>query len=113
MKPLCGALLVLLLTACSAGTPIQVTNRSTIPLHEVAVSGSGFSTPVATILPPGETRTVRVDPQGESGVAVSFRAGDRKFSLPEQGYFEGNGLYAVKVAVLVDYSVSVDGTTKY
>lgn len=112
MKRLCTALL-LLLTACSAGTPIQVTNRSAIPLHEVTISGSGFSAPVATVLPPGETREVRVEPRGESGVAITFRAGDRRFSLPEQGYFEGNGSYAVKVVVQVDHSVSVDGTAKH
>lgn len=106
MKRLCAALLFLLLSACSAGTPVQIVNRSQTPLHDVRVSGAGFSVPVAPVLVP-ESRTVRVDPRGESGIAVSFRAEERGFALPEQGYFEGTGPYSVSVVVQPDHSVSV------
>lgn len=107
MKRGCAALLFLLLSACSAGTPVQIINRSQTPLHDVRVSGAGFSVPVAPVLAPGEIRTVRVDPRGESGIAVSFRARERGFALPEQGYFEGTGPYSVSVVVQPDHSVSV------
>ncbi len=103
---------VFLLAACSKGTPIHVTNQSPVPLERLSVSGTGFSATVAEILPPGETRTVRVDPRGESGVIVSFQARGTPVTVPEQGYFEGNGIYAVYVVVKPDHSVSVSARTR-
>ena len=107
MKHFCIAFLLLLLAACSSGTPVQVTNQSATPLQEVRIAGTGFSVPVAEVLAPGQSRTVRVEPRGESGIAVSFRTGERAVAWPEQGYFEGGGNYAVKVVVQPDHSVSV------
>lgn len=99
----CAAALV----ACSSGTPIAITNHSSMPLHDVNITGSGFSQAVAATLAPGETRVVRVRPKGESGLGISFVAGARRVAHAEKGYFEGNGFYSVKVVVQQDLSASV------
>ena len=101
---ICAAALV----ACSSDTGVEVSNRSSMPLHDVRVTGSGFAQSVAATLAPGETRIVRVRPKGESGLGISFVAGSRRVAHAEKGYFEGNGFYSVKVVVQQDLSASVE-----
>nr|WP_143029003.1 hypothetical protein [Massilia sp. PDC64] len=92
------AFVVALLFGCSQGVAMTITNRSGQALHDVAISGSGFSQHIASI-PAGETMTLRVHPKGETGVAIGFERGGKKFSYTESGYFEASGY---KVAITVD-----------
>jgi hypothetical protein len=86
------------LLGCSSGVPIAITNQSGQALHNVTVSGSGFQQHVSSI-PAGETATLHVHPKGESGVAIRFDLGAKKFSYVENGYFESKGY---KVEIVVD-----------
>lgn len=90
--------IVALLFGCSQGVPIAITNQSGRALQNVTVSGSGFSQHLSSI-PAGETATLRVHPKGETGVAIGFERGGKKFSYAESGYFEASGY---KVAITVD-----------
>jgi hypothetical protein len=92
------AFVVALLLGCSQGVPIAVINQSGRALQNVTVSGSGFNQHIASI-PAGETVTVRVHPKGETGAAIGFELGGKKFSYPESGYFEASGY---KVAITMD-----------
>jgi hypothetical protein len=87
-----------LLLGCSQGVPIAITNQSGRVLQDVTVSGSGFNRHISSI-PAGKTATLRVDPKGETGVAIAFDLGGQKFSYVENGYFEASGY---KVAITVD-----------
>ena len=109
MRHLLPLLVVLLgLAACeTTSTSLSVTNRAAVPLEQVTVSGPGFQQSLGAIAP-GGTATVEVRPSGESGVGISFIAGDQSVSLPLQGYFEGGGGYAVTVVVSPDLEVAVD-----
>jgi hypothetical protein len=42
---------------------------------------------------------LHVDPKGETGVAITFNLGDKRFSYAEDGYFESEGY---EVAITVD-----------
>jgi hypothetical protein len=101
---ICAAALV----ACSSGTAVEVSNRSSTVLHDVRITGSGFEQSVAAMLAPRETRIVRVRPKGESGLGISFVAGSRRVAHAEKGYFEGNRFYLVKVVIRSDLSASVE-----
>jgi hypothetical protein len=90
--------LMVCLLGCSQGVPIAITNQSGRALQNVAVSGSGFNQHISSI-PAGQTTTLRVHPKGETGVAIAFDSGGKKFSYAENGYFEANGY---KVAITVD-----------
>jgi hypothetical protein len=92
------AFVAALLFGCSNGVPIAITNQSGRVLQDVTISGAGFNRHISSI-PAGETVTLRVHPQGETGVAIGFDLGAKKFSYAENGYFEANGY---KVAVTVD-----------
>ena len=92
------AFVATLLFGCSQGVPMAITNRSGQALQNVTVSGSGFSQHIASI-PAGETVTLRVHPKGETGVAIGFEQGEKKFSYAGSGYFEASGY---KVAITVD-----------
>jgi hypothetical protein len=99
-------LVTALVTGCGASTPIEVTNKSSETIRNIRLSGPGFATTVAD-LAPGESSTVRVDPKGEAGLAMSFDADTRHIESPEKGYFESG--YYVSATVQKDFKVSVDG----
>lgn len=100
------------LAACSAGTPVTITNQSALPLESVVVFGSGFKEPIGRI-DPMQSASVRVQPKGETGLGISFRAGARLIEARPEGYFEGGGAYKVNVIVAPDLSTRVSGDLKY
>ena len=100
------------LSGCSTGIPVSITNQSASPIESVTISGSGFTKHVGTI-PSGRTESVRVQPIGESGMAVAFSSGSRQIRSRPQGYFEGSGPYEVSVVVAPDLSVRVNGDLRY
>jgi hypothetical protein len=87
-----------LLQGCSSGVPISIANQSGQALRNVTISGSGFRQHVS-LIPSGETTTLHVDPKGETGVAIAFNLGEKRFSYAEDGYFESDGY---QVAITVD-----------
>ena len=107
MRSIVLALAVACVVACSAGTAVQVENLSATTLHDVRLTGSGFEALLSKPLEPGESRRVNVQPTGETGVALSFRAGARRFEHGPQGYFEGKGRYTVRVVVHDDFASTV------
>ena len=100
-------LLVGLLSGCGPSTPIKVTNTSSETIRNVRLSGRGFESSIAA-LAPGQSETVRIDPKGEAGLAMSFDVGTRHVQTPEQGYFESG--YDVSATVKPDFKVDVDST---
>lgn len=95
------------LSACSGDTEVTVANHSAIELRDVAIAGSGF-THTFDRIEPGATVKAGVEPHGESGLSLRFKAGDRVVALSEAGYFEGGGAYKVAVEVRPDLSATVD-----
>ena|SRR4249919_1926920 len=100
-------LFALVLSACGSGTPVAFHNQSEHQLEAVELSGSGFKASLGTVAP-GKSRTVRVYPAGESGLAVTFLANGRRLSYKPYGYFEGGGSYKVSATVNRDLKVAVD-----
>ena len=101
-------LLACALTACVefAGARINILNGSSETLTDIVLTGTGFSERIES-LAPGDVATLRVKPTGESGLAVSFVARGERQEVDQQGYFEGNGHYQVRVEVRNDLSVTV------
>ena len=86
------------LYGCSYDIPIHIVNHSGQALRDVIVSGSSFQRRVASI-PAGETVTVYVDPKGESGAAIEFNMGQKRFSYAKDGYFDSDDW---EVEIVVD-----------
>lgn len=91
---------------CSRAPVVLVRNQSSQVLSNVVVSGAGFSERLG-ILPPGGEQTLRVRPQGDSGLRLAFEAGGRLVDSGGQGYFEAGGGYRVTVIVGTNLAVSV------
>jgi hypothetical protein len=83
---------------------IKVVNRSRENLENVKLEGSGFSQNLGT-LHAGESRWVTVHPSGESGVYVSFAAGEREYISDYSSYFENSGGYRVIVTISKDFEI--------
>lgn len=91
---------------CSRAPILTLANQSSLTLSNVVVSGTGFSERIAD-LPPGGEHRLRVRPQGESGVRLTFDAGTRQVDSGAQGYFEAGGGYRIRVIVGTNLNVSV------
>jgi len=87
LKSCVSAFAMIALIGCSSDIPISIANQSGQELRNVTISGSGFQQHVASI-PVGKTATLYVDPEGETGTAIAFDLGQKRFSYAEQGYFE-------------------------
>jgi hypothetical protein len=94
---LASAFAMAFLLGCSSKVPISITNESGHALRNVTVSGSGFRQNIS-LIPTGDTTTLYVVPKGESGVAVAFNLGEKRYSYAEDGYFEA-GHHEVAVTV--------------
>lgn len=117
MKPLwlsgsVSVVTALVLGGCSPSTPVTISNRATVPLEDLVISGSGFDQRVGTVAP-GQTVTVRVMPVGESGLSLAFHSGARPLRTPPQGYFEGGGNYKVSVVIASDLRATVNASFKW
>jgi hypothetical protein len=94
------------LTGCSDAPVITISNRASVAISNVVVSGSGFSARV-DVIPIGADHKLKVYPRGESGIRLAFDADGRHVNSEEQGYFESTGGYRVSVTVQPDMKVSV------
>lgn len=97
---------VLAWAGCSRETGMSVTNRSSVVITNIVVSGTGFSERIDS-LAAGAERRLSVHSRGDSGVRVAFDAGGRHIDVGEQGYFEAGGAYRVAVIVEPDLKVAV------
>jgi hypothetical protein len=97
---------------CSRATLITVVNEADVPLEDVLLSGSGFSTNVGSVAPHAQER-VLVSPRGESDLRVDFKARGRPISLGPDGYFEAGGRYVVTVTISPSLTVSVTSALVY
>ena len=99
-------LCVLALSACGSGASVKFKNQSDYKLEAVELSGSGFKASLGVVVP-GQSRTVKIYPSGESGLSVSLVANGQSYSYEPQDYFEGGGMYKVSATVDRDLTVSV------
>ena len=95
-----------LLCGCVSGVPVSVSNNSTVALHQVVVSGKGFSESVGSIAA-GATETIRIRPREETAVKVAFEADERRYSATTESTIENNDLYIVVVNVSADFTISM------
>ncbi len=92
---------------CSRAPVLTVRNDSSQTLSNVVVSGTGFSERIS-MLPSGVEHRLRVKPQGESGVRLTFDAGGQQVDSGIQGYIEPAGGYRVRVTVGTNLNVSIE-----
>jgi len=97
---------IVALAGCSRAPVVAITNRSSVTLSNVVVSGSGFSERIDSIAAGGVHR-ITIHPRGESGMRVAFDAGTQHEDSGERGYFEAGGGYRVSATVSTNLSVSV------
>lgn len=96
------------LAGCSGGAYVTISNNSRAKLENLVLSGSGFSKALGS-LEPGAKRDIRIQPEGESSLRVTFTANGASFDSKPAGYFEGGG-YRVDAEVKPDFEVEVTST---
>lgn len=104
--------LAFLAVGCSRGPRFTVVNRSAVVLDDVRLEYSGGSAPIGR-LSPGETRSVRITPRGESGLQIGFR--DPGGVVHEQKvdvYFETGYRGTLEIAIDQDLNVTWSGTLR-
>lgn len=96
------------LTACSKSPVVKVENQSSVTVSNVVVSGNGFSQTIRSIAP-GKTHQLTVLPAGETGVRLTFDAGEKRMDSGAQNYFEANSSY--RVHTVINSNLTVTTTT--
>jgi hypothetical protein len=94
--------------ACGRGPEFAVTNRSIGNVDDVRLEHSG-GTEVIGSLTPGETKSIRINPRGESHLKIDFR--DAQGSVREQVidvYFERG--YRGKLSLYIEQDLRVTWT---
>lgn len=97
---------IVALTGCSRAPFITITNRSTVTLSNLVVSGLGFSRQIDS-LAAGADYKFTVHSRGESGLRIVFDAGGQHIDGGDQGYFEAGNNYRVTAIISTNLSVSV------
>ena len=102
---LLGALLVavLALACCQHNTPASLRNDSALRLHDVHLSGPGFSVHPPT-LGPGEQHDLSVPARGEGALTLRFSAAGQLHAYGPVGYVEGGGLYRIDLRITPNLS---------
>jgi hypothetical protein len=86
------------LSGCSEAPFITLTNRSTVELSDIVVSGAGFSQRIDR-LAPGAHSDFTIHPDEQTGVRVTFLADGKRVERPESGYVRARGRYVVAVVI--------------
>jgi hypothetical protein len=94
------------LIGCSSGGQLVIVNEADVPLRDVVVSGTGFSTPVGTVEARSK-RQILIYPRGESGLRIVFNADGKAMAFEPQGYFEAGGSYRVIATVSPRLEVTI------
>jgi hypothetical protein len=104
-----GLLIWVVLFPSLFGLPlITLMNRSHIELRSVQIDGSGFSVRLPTLLP-DESKSITVEPQGESGVSISFQAEGKDLKTDNLSYVEPFGGYCVTIEIDPAFKITADG----
>ena len=98
--------------AYDAPPEIRILNRSGVDLQGIVLEGRGFRESIGN-LASGARLSVDVLPAGESSLQIEFKAQGRHFVEDDLTYIEPQGGYWVKLTILEDYSVDVDGGFRY
>ena len=77
-----------LLSACSQGADLTITNHSGVMLENVVAAGSEIVIRVGDIRDGSNWKGV-IYPRGKSGLSLKFDADGHHVESPEVGYFEG------------------------
>ncbi len=93
-------------SGCSKSPVVTIENQSSLTVSNVVVSGTGFTEKLDTI-DPGKTRQIMVRPKGETGLRLSFDAGNKHVDSGSQDYFEGNGSYRVHAIIETNLTVNI------
>ena len=88
------------------GARINVYNGSGVRLTDVTLSGAGFEETIES-LAPGGTTTLRVHPEREGGLTLTFTADGERHVVEEQGTFHGEAHFQVRVEVRAGLEVVV------
>ena len=99
--PLLAAALIL---GCSGSARVNVHNRSASTITNVEVIARGTTVGIGD-LAPGEDRTVRVCPKGESSLSLRFVSNGKQRVAVADTYLECNSFYAVGVELNPDFTV--------
>src|SRR4051812_40589524 len=102
---LTSLILLMAVTGCSRSSVVKITNRSSMTLSNLVLSGSGFTNHIERITP-GEEKDFTPRSRGESGLRITFEVGGRSIDSGELGYFEANG-YHVSAVINTNFTVSV------
>lgn len=87
---------------------IRIVNRSSADLREFTLEGRGFHETIG-VIPSDSKLAIEVKPAGESNLKIEFNANSNHFMDDDLAYIEPKGGYWVKLTVLEDFSVDVDG----
>jgi hypothetical protein len=101
---------MLVITGCSHGTVVTLSNQSSATLSNVILSGTGFTNWIPSITP-GAKERVHVHPSGASGLRVTFDVDGKKFDSGEKDYFESG--YRVSAIVHTNLSVTVSTSSGF
>jgi hypothetical protein len=111
MRTIIGRLLPCVLVAivvagCGASKPPQITvvNNSTSVLSEISLSGIGFKQVIDRI-EPNQSKTITVDPDGESSVTLEAITPVRHITAKDLGYLERRGGYVIQITITSDYNI--------
>ena len=119
MRTIVGRLLACVLVAasvagCGAKKPPQITvvNNSTSVLSEIQLYGMGFKQMIDRI-EPNQSKTIVVEPEGESGVTLDADTPARHITAKDLGFLERRGGYEVQITITSNYNIEtrVDLTT--
>jgi hypothetical protein len=111
MRTIIGRLLacvmvVIVVAGCGANKPprITVVNNSTSVLSEIQLYGMGFKQMIDRI-EPNQSKTVVVEPGGESGVTLEAVTPVRHITAKDLGYLERRGGYEVQITITSNYNI--------
>lgn len=93
------------LSGCSRSPVVTISNRSSVTISNVVVSGSGFSHRIGSVGASAEHKLI-VHPTGESGLGVAFDAAGQHYDAGQQDYFEDGG-YRITASISTNFTVTV------
>jgi len=90
--------------------PPQVTiiNNSSFELKQVLLSGNNWKKSLQP-LAPNDTRKVKINLTGESGLKISFRSGENYYEKDDLAYIESKGGYCVVITIDSQLNISSTG----
>lgn len=106
IRILAGVLAAVVVAACGARNPPQITvvNNSTSAVTDVILRGNGFSQIIEKI-EPNSSKTVTVVPKGESSVSMEAVTPLKYVTAKDVGYIDRDGGYKVQITITKDGNI--------